>query len=112
MMKITSNCRTSERLRGGSLRRFRWLVNSGFGGRNLQIQRAVVPDNDLTNSCYRLSSIFLSSIILSASPSVMPRLILASQSRHRLELLRSAGYEVEAVPAETLEPDPADFPDV
>jgi len=42
----------------------------------------------------------------------MPRLILASQSRHRLELLRSAGYEVEAVPAETLEPDPADFPDV
>jgi septum formation protein len=42
----------------------------------------------------------------------MPRLILASQSRHRLELLRSAGYEVEAVPAEITEPDPADFPDV
>ena len=42
----------------------------------------------------------------------MPRLILASQSRHRLELLRSAGYEVEAMPAKITEPDPAEFADV
>jgi septum formation protein len=35
----------------------------------------------------------------------MPRLILASQSPHRLELLRTAGYEVEAVPANINEPD-------
>jgi|SRR5579863_1536376 len=36
----------------------------------------------------------------------MPRLILASQSPHRLELLRSAGYDVEAMPANIDEPDP------
>ena len=36
----------------------------------------------------------------------MHRLILASQSPHRLELLRNAGYDVEAVPANIDEPDP------
>lgn len=39
----------------------------------------------------------------------MPRLILASQSLHRLELLRSAGYDVEAIPANIDEPDPLAF---
>lgn len=39
----------------------------------------------------------------------MPRLILASQSPYRLELLRSAGYDVEAVPANIDEPDPHAF---
>ncbi len=34
----------------------------------------------------------------------MPRLILASQSLYRLQLLRDAGYEVEAVPAGVVEP--------
>jgi septum formation protein len=42
----------------------------------------------------------------------MTRLILASQSSHRLQLLRGAGYDVEAVPAEIIEPDPAGFPDL
>ena len=42
----------------------------------------------------------------------MPRLLLASRSVHRLELLRGAGYDVVAVPAKISEPDPADFPDV
>lgn len=42
----------------------------------------------------------------------MPRLILASQSPHRLELLRSAGYDVEAVPAHVDEPDPMAFGDL
>ncbi len=42
----------------------------------------------------------------------MSRLILASQSADRLELLRRAGYEVEAVPANVAEPDPAGFPDL
>jgi septum formation protein len=42
----------------------------------------------------------------------MPRLILASQSADRLELLRSAAYEVEAIPANVAEPDPASFPDL
>ncbi len=41
----------------------------------------------------------------------MPRLILASQSPYRLQLLREAGYEVEAIPANVAEPDLADFPD-
>ncbi|MSR60281.1 MAG: Maf-like protein [Planctomycetaceae bacterium] len=35
----------------------------------------------------------------------MPRLILASRSVHRLQLLREAGYDVWAVPAEIDEPD-------
>ncbi len=34
----------------------------------------------------------------------MPRLILASQSLYRLQLLRGAGYDVEAVPAGIVEP--------
>jgi septum formation protein len=38
-------------------------------------------------------------------------LILASQSPHRLQLLRDAGYEVAAIPASITEPDLADFPD-
>ncbi|HEY2252707.1 MAG TPA: Maf family protein [Planctomycetaceae bacterium] len=42
----------------------------------------------------------------------MLRLILASQSPHRLELLRSAGYDVEAVPANIDEPDPMEFGDL
>jgi septum formation protein len=42
----------------------------------------------------------------------MFRLILASQSPHRLELLRSAGYEVEAVAANIDEPDPTEFGDL
>ena len=42
----------------------------------------------------------------------MPRLILASQSPHRLELLRSAGYDVEALPANIDEPDPLQFGDL
>jgi septum formation protein len=41
----------------------------------------------------------------------MPRLILASQSPYRLRLLRDAGYEVEAIPANVAEPDLADFAD-
>jgi septum formation protein len=49
----------------------------------------------------------------SSSPTTtMPRLILASQSAYRLELLRSAGYDVEAVPAGVAEPDLEDFPDL
>jgi septum formation protein len=42
----------------------------------------------------------------------MPRLILASQSPHRLELFRSAGYDVEAMPANIDEPDPLQFGDL
>jgi septum formation protein len=42
----------------------------------------------------------------------MPRLILASQSADRLQLLRGAGYDVEAIPANVAEPDPARFPDL
>src|SRR5262245_56101361 len=42
----------------------------------------------------------------------MTRLLLASQSVHRLELLRGAGYEVAAVPAEITEPDPTGFRDL
>jgi len=42
----------------------------------------------------------------------MTRLILASQSADRLQLLRGAGYDIEAVPANVTEPDPADFPDL
>ena len=42
----------------------------------------------------------------------MPRLILASQSPSRLELLRKAGYDVEAVPPNIDEPDPSDFGDL
>ncbi len=42
----------------------------------------------------------------------MPRLILASRSPYRLELLRSAGYDVEAVPADIDEPDPLEFGDL
>lgn len=42
----------------------------------------------------------------------MPKLILASQSPYRLELLRTAGYDVEAVPAEIPEPDLASFADL
>jgi septum formation protein len=41
----------------------------------------------------------------------MSRLILASQSPYRLQLLRDAGYEVEAIPAIVTEPNLADFPD-
>jgi septum formation protein len=41
----------------------------------------------------------------------MTRLILASQSPHRLELLQNAGYEVAPIPAEILEPDPTTFAD-
>ena len=40
------------------------------------------------------------------------RLLLASQSPHRLRLLREAGYDVEAVPAAIDEPDPAAFADL
>jgi septum formation protein len=42
----------------------------------------------------------------------MIRLILASQSTDRLNLLRNAGYDVEAIPANVTEPDPAHFPDL
>ena len=35
-----------------------------------------------------------------------------SQSSHRLELLREAGYVVEAVPSAIAEPDPAGIPDL
>jgi septum formation protein len=42
----------------------------------------------------------------------MTRLILASQSIYRLELLRNAGYEVEAVAAGIVEPDLAGFADL
>jgi septum formation protein len=42
----------------------------------------------------------------------MTRLILASQSTYRLELLRSAGYEVEADRVEVVEPDLAGFADL
>jgi len=42
----------------------------------------------------------------------MPRLILASQSAHRLQLLREAGYDVEAMPANIDEPDPSQFGDL
>lgn len=42
----------------------------------------------------------------------MTRLILASRSPYRLELLRDAGFEVEAAPAEIVEPDPASFDDL
>jgi septum formation protein len=42
----------------------------------------------------------------------MTRLILASRSPYRLELLREAGFEVEAAPAEIVEPDPAGFDDL
>ncbi|MBS0264224.1 MAG: septum formation protein Maf [Planctomycetes bacterium] len=39
------------------------------------------------------------------------RLILASQSPDRLELLRTAGYDVLVMPADLAEPDPASFSD-
>ena len=39
----------------------------------------------------------------------MLRLILASQSAYRLELLRDAGYDVVAIPSNIDEPDPATF---
>lgn len=42
----------------------------------------------------------------------MPHLILASQSVHRLELLRSAGYDVTAVAPGVAEPDLRTFPDL
>ena len=42
----------------------------------------------------------------------MTRLILASQSIDRLELLRNAGYEVEAVTAGVAEPDLTEFGDL
>lgn len=42
----------------------------------------------------------------------MTRLILASQSPYRLELLQNAGYSVSAIPANIPEPDPAAFPDL
>lgn len=42
----------------------------------------------------------------------MPRLILASGSPHRLQLLREAGYDVEAVPPGIDEPDPASLGDL
>ena len=42
----------------------------------------------------------------------MQRLFLASQSVYRLELLRNAGYDVEAVSAAVAEPDLADFSDL
>src|SRR5262245_56050907 len=42
----------------------------------------------------------------------MPRLILASRSPYRLQLLRDAGFDVEAVPADIAEPDPATFADL
>jgi septum formation protein len=45
-------------------------------------------------------------------PTTPPRLTLASQSKHRLELLRNAGYEVEAVPSDVVEPDLAGFADL
>jgi septum formation protein len=41
----------------------------------------------------------------------MPRLILASQSPDRLELLRSAGYDVVVIPAGIREPDPSTLSD-
>jgi septum formation protein len=42
----------------------------------------------------------------------MPRLLLASQSVHRLELLRSAGYDVTAVAPGCTEPDLPTFSDL
>ena len=39
-------------------------------------------------------------------------MVLASRSPHRLELLRGAGYVVEAVPADIDEPDPSEFGDL
>lgn len=42
----------------------------------------------------------------------MLRLILASQSPHRLNLLRNAGYEVEVVSTGVAEPSLADFPEL
>jgi septum formation protein len=39
----------------------------------------------------------------------MTRLILASRSPDRLELLRNAGYDAIAIPAGIAEPDPAEF---
>jgi septum formation protein len=42
----------------------------------------------------------------------MPRLILASRSRARRELLEQAGYEVQVVVPEVVEPDPATFDDL
>ncbi|HLJ10935.1 MAG TPA: Maf family protein [Planctomycetaceae bacterium] len=42
----------------------------------------------------------------------MNKLILASQSRYRLELLQEAGYEVEAIASNVAEPDPAGFADL
>lgn len=42
----------------------------------------------------------------------MRQLILASQSPHRAQLLREAGYDVTAVPALVEEPDLSGFPDL
>jgi len=42
----------------------------------------------------------------------MPRLILASQSIYRLELLERAGYGVHAIPAGIVEPSLVDFSDL
>lgn len=42
----------------------------------------------------------------------MPRLILASQSPHRLELLQNAGYDVEVVSTGVAEPSLADSSDL
>jgi septum formation protein len=64
------------------------------------------------SSILDLPSSFIAFHFLSSTSLFMPRLILASQSRHRLELLRGAGYDVVAVPAEITEPDPAGFADV
>ena len=42
----------------------------------------------------------------------MRHLILASQSPHRLKLLRDAGYDVEVIPVNVTEPDLTDFADL
>src|SRR4029079_18750360 len=42
----------------------------------------------------------------------MARLILASGSSFRRQLLHDAGFHVESIPAEIVEPDPAGFADL